>query len=419
MSTTPALGIRQNLPQFSLLVLINGFVGAMIGLERTILPLIAEQEFQLSSKSLILSFIVSFGIVKAIANLLTGHLAEAVGRKRLLVAGWLFALPVPVILMIAPSWNWVVAANVLLGINQGLCWSAAVIMKIDLAGPKQRGLAAGLNEFAGYVAVSLTALATGYIASMYGLRPHPFFFGIGIPLIGLFLSAVFVKETKSHAVAESLLYEPATVRRSFSSIFIQTSWKNRTLFACSQAGLVNNLNDGMVWGLFPLFFAAGGMTLEQLGLLAAVYPMTWGIVQLCTGVLSDRIGRKWMIVMGMLVQGIAIIGMSFTIGFIPWLSSGIALGIGTAMVYPTLLAAVSDVATPSHRATVVGVYRFWRDLGYAVGALSAGMLADYFSVEIAIVSIGFLTIISGILTATTMSETHRKETGAVNTTAPE
>ncbi|MBI5031890.1 MAG: MFS transporter [Chloroflexi bacterium] len=410
-----ALGLRANWEQFTLLVVVNAFVGAMVGLERTIVPLIAEQDFGLVARSIILSFLVSFGIVKALANLLAGRFSDRIGRKRILVLGWLAGLPVPFLLILAPSWGWIVLANVLLGINQGLCWSTTVIMKIDLVGSKQRGLAMGLNEFAGYVAVSLSAFSTGYLAAHFGLRPAPFLPGIVFAILGLLLSFFFVRETRGHARQEAALVSSVsslrnggtegTRRKSFAEILLLTSWRDRALFAASQAGMVNNLNDGMVWGLVPIFLAGLGLPLEQIGIIAGIYPGVWGISQLFTGALSDRWGRKWMIVVGMWVQAIGI--ALFVIGkiFVIWLGGAILLGIGTALVYPTLLAAVSDVAHPDWRATAVGVYRLWRDGGYAVGALLSGLLADWLDIPIAIGAIGALTFLSGVIVAGVMYET--------------
>ncbi len=409
-----ALGLAENIGQFSLLIVVNAFVGGMVGLERTVLPLIAERDFGIASKSAILSFIVSFGVVKAFANLLAGRYADRVGRKKLLVTGWLCALPVPFMIMWAPSWNVVIVANVLLGINQGLCWSTTVIMKIDLVGPTRRGFAMGLNEFAGYGAVSLAALASGYIASVYGLRPTPFYLGIGFAVVGLLLSVTLVRDTTGHAREEARDHHKGERQLlPFKEVFVQTSYRNRTLFSVSQAGLVNNLNDGMVWGLFPLFFAAHGLSLREIGLLAATYPAIWGIFQIATGVLSDRWGRKRMIVSGMWVQAVGIIivasAPSLTRGqsekFWLWMAGAVFLGSGTALVYPTLLAAISDVAHPDWRASAVGVYRLWRDLGYAVGAILAGAVADFFSLAWAIVVVGIFTFASGAVAAFRMDET--------------
>lgn len=405
------LGLRANWAQFTLLVVVNAFVGAMVGLERTVVPLIAEADFGLVSKSLTLSFIVSFGVVKALANLLAGRLSDRIGRKRILVAGWLIGLPVPLLIIFAPGWEWIVFANALLGVNQGLCWSTTVIMKIDLVGPRQRGLAMGLNEFAGYLAVSLSALATGYLAATYGLRPAPFISGIAFALLGLGLSLFFVRETHAHARHEAAGPQapkhPAADGPTFAEILLLTSWKDRALFAVSQAGLVNNLNDGMVWGLVPILLAGAGLPVEQTAVIAATYPGVWGIGQLVTGALSDRWGRKGLIAAGMWVQAAGIGLFVVGVGFGGWLAGAILLGLGTAMVYPTLLAAVSDVAHPEWRASAVGVYRLWRDGGYAVGALLSGLLADAFGLPAAIAAIGLLTFISGVVVAGVMYETLR------------
>ncbi len=403
----PVLGLRQNLPQFSLLVLVNAFVGGMVGLERSILPLIAEREFGLVSKSAILSFLVGFGLVKAMTNLAAGRFSDRVGRKVLLVAGWIVGLPVPFLLMWAPSWGWVTVANFLLGVNQGLCWSTTVIMKIDLVGPKQRGLAMGLNEFSGYLAVSMSALATGYIAAAYGLRPAPFYLGIGIAAAGLFLSIFFVRETHGHALHEAGKHG-SVADVPFKDIFARASWRDRNLFSCSQAGMVNNLNDGMAWGLFPLYFAAANLSVERIAVLAAAYPAVWGICQLGTGALSDHIGRKWMIAGGMWVQACGIGLIAATRSFAPWFGGAVLLGVGTAMVYPTLLAAIGDVAHPSWRASAVGVYRLWRDAGYAFGALLSGIVADLLGLAWAVAFVGALTFASGLVVAFRMNETLKK-----------
>jgi MFS family permease len=409
-----ALGLGVNLEQFSLLVLINAFVGGMVGLERTVLPLIAEREFGLASKSAILSFIVSFGIVKAVANLLAGKYADVVGRKRLLVLGWIFGLPVPFMVMWAPSWKMITAANLLLGINQGLCWSTTVIMKIDLVGPKRRGFAMGLNEFAGYGAVALAALASGYLASIYGLRPVPFYLGIGFAVLGLLLSLWLVKDTTEHAREEARTHSGGERKPPpFREVFALTSYRHPTLFSISQAGLVNNLNDGMAWGLFPLFFASHGLNVSSIGVLASIYPAVWGISQLATGALSDRWGRKWMIAGGMWIQavGICLIAAAPSVvrnptdNFRLWLAGSVLLGLGTALVYPTLLAAIGDVVEPGWRASSVGVYRLWRDLGYAVGALLSGIVADIFGLVWAVVTVGALTFGSGVIVALRMRET--------------
>ncbi len=394
----PHLGLRANWRQFALLVAINGFVGAMVGLERTIVPLIATTDFGLASKSAILSFLISFGVTKALANLMAGRLSDRLGRKPILVTGWLIGLPVPLLIIAAPTWSWVVFANVLLGVNQGLCWSMTVIMKIDLVGPKQRGLAMGLNESAGYLAVSLSALLAGYLAATYNLRPAPFFPGVVFALLGLLGSMFLVKDTRAHARHEAQLVKQATPHTlTFAEVFRLTSWKDSTLFSLSQAGMVNNLNDAMVWGLVPIILAGAGLPLKQLGTIAAVYPGVWGLGQLATGVLSDRWGRKWMIVAGMWVQTVGI--ALFVIGrsFWPWMAGAVLLGVGTALVYPTLLAAVSDAARPDWRATAVGVYRLWRDGGYAVGAALSGALADLYGNAVSIWVVAALTCLSGIV----------------------
>jgi len=431
--TVVQLGLRANWRQFTLLVIVNAFVGGMVGLERSIVPLLGQHAFGLASATAVLSFIVSFGVVKALANLFAGRLSDRIGRKGVLVVGWLVGLPVPLLIIFAPSWGWVVFANVLLGINQGFCWSTTVIMKIDLVGPARRGLAMGLNEAAGYGAVSLAAIAAGYLAATYALRPQPFLLGIGFALAGLLLSLFFVHESHGHArheaamLASALEQAPAPGQRtqppdqqaaapSFKDIFLFTSWKNRTLFAVCQAGLVNNLNDGLAWGLFPLFFAARSLSIAQIGLLAGIYPGVWGATQLLTGALSDRIGRKGMIVGGMLLQGVAIGLLPLLHGFGWWALTMGLLGLGTALVYPTLLAAVADVAHPDWRASAVGVYRLWRDSGYAIGAGLSGVLADLFGVTWAIGVIAGLTFLSGIVVQGVMAETlSRKRLKQVST----
>jgi MFS family permease len=403
------LGLRANLRQFALLVVINAFVGAMVGLERAILPAIAEQEFHLFARTAVLSFIVVFGLTKAITNYLAGRWSDAIGRKRVLVAGWLIAFPVPWLLMWAPSWTWVLVANALLGISQGLSWSMTVIMKIDLVGPKQRGLAMGLNEFAGYAAVGLSALVTGYIAARYAIRPQPFYAGAVYATAGLLLSMVFARETRAHVQHEVQQHARSGTDERLSSqgVFMRTSFTDSNLSAVSQAGLVNNLNDGMAWGLFPIVYAAAGLGLSRIGILAAIYPTVWGIGQLLTGALSDRFGRKWLIAAGMWLQSAGIAIMVLVHGFSAYALCAALLGIGTAMVYPTLLAAIGDVAHPSWRASAVGVYRLWRDLGYAAGALFAGVVADLLGANAAIASVAALTFASGLVVAVRFDEAQR------------
>jgi MFS family permease len=387
-----------------LLVVINAFVGGMVGIERTIVPLIGVEEFAIASTTLVTSFIISFGVVKAFANLLSGHLADVWGRKRVLVIGWLFGLPVPFMIIWAPSWQWIVAANALLGINQGLAWSMTVIMKIDLVGPKSRGFAVGVNEFAGYVAVGATAFLTGYLASRYGLRPVPFYLGIGYAILGFMLSVLLVRDTRAHVRLELAGREEQNETIRFWEVFALTSFRDRNLFAASQAGLVNNLNDGMSWGIFPLFFTTFGLGVERIGILKAVYPATWGVLQLVTGPLSDRWGRKGLIVAGMWVQATALLLTAATGDFVPWLAASVLLGVGTAMVYPSLIAAVSDASSPAWRARSLSVYRFWRDLGYALGALTAGIIADLFGFAWAITSVAALTFLSGLVVAIVMRD---------------
>jgi MFS family permease len=406
VSQSVRLGLGANRGQFALLVVVNAFVGAMVGLERTILPALAEQEFRLAAHAAVLSFIVVFGVVKAATNYFAGQLSDRVGRKPLLVAGWLIAAPVPFLLMWAPSWGWILLANVLLGASQGLTWSTTVIMKIDLAGPERRGLAMGLNECAGYLAVGASALATGYVAASHGLRPQPFYLGVGFVALGLLLSVLAVRETHGHARHEAntgAAGSPAGL--GAAEVFARTSWRDRDLSAVSQAGLVNNLNDGMAWGLFPLLFASAGLGLPQIGVLAAVYPAVWGVGQLVTGVLSDRVGRKWLIASGLWVQALGIALVAVTSSYALFALGAVLLGAGTAMVYPTLLAAIGDVAHPSWRASAVGVYRLWRDLGYAIGALVAGVTADRLGVRPAVLLVAAVTAGSGVVVAWRLRET--------------
>ena len=407
-ASSPALGLRANLWQFSLLVVVNAFVGAMVGMERSILPAIAEEEFSLAARTAVLSFIVVFGISKAITNYLAGHLSDALGRKWILVAGWLVAVPVPFILMWAPTWSWILFANLLLGVSQGFTWSTTVIMKIDLAGPRRRGLAMGLNEFAGYFAVAAAALATGYVASVWGLRPEPFYLGVGFAVCGLLLSVLLVRETAHHADHEAALTGAAAEELPGKrEVFLRTSFTDRNLSSISQAGLVNNLNDGMAWGLLPLYFAAAGMSLQQIGWLAAIYPAVWGIGQLYTGALSDRIGRKGLIAGGMWVQAAGIGVLALSSGFAGFIAGAALLGVGTAMVYPTLLAAIGDTVSPTWRASAVGVYRLWRDLGYAVGAVLAGVVADLAGLDASLWLIAFVTLVSGIVVSVRLREAPR------------
>jgi MFS family permease len=419
----PRLGLRANLAQFSLLVGVNALVGGMVGQERSLLSLLATQVFGLAAVSAALTYIVAFGLTKAATNFLAGTLADRYGRKPVLVVGWLIGLPVPLLIIWAPTWTWIVAANVLLGVNQGLCWSTTVIMKIDLAGPERRGLAMGLNEAAGYLAVALTAYLTGLIAARAGLRPEPFYLGLAYAGLGLGLSTLLVRETRGYAQLEAQLTDAQRAtdanpdpdrtpgaakgeRLTTHEVVVRTSFREPALSACSQAGLVNNLDDGLAWGLLPLLFVRGGLPVGQVGLLAALYPAVWGLGQLLTGPLSDRLGRKLLITAGMLVQAVALAGTALAGSFLPWAASAILLGVGTAMVYPTLLAAISDVAHPSWRASAVGVYRLWRDAGFAVGALLAGLVADLAGLEAAVWVIAVLTAASGLVVAARMYETH-------------
>jgi MFS family permease len=405
----PMLGLRANIAQFSLLLLVNAFVGAMVGQERSILPAIAAEEFHLVARTAILSFIVVFGLSKSLTNYLAGRLSDRFGRKHVLVAGWLVATPVPFLLMWAPHWNGIVAANLLLGISQGLTWSTTVIMKVDLAGPRNRGLAMGLNEFTGYFAVGAAALATGWIAARYGLRPAPFYPGVAFVICGLGLSLLAVRETRHHVAHESTLSAaPSAPPPSQRDIFWRTTLTDRNLSSISQAGFVNNLNDGMAWGLFPLVFAAAGLSLGQIGILTALYPAVWGLSQLVTGALSDRIGRKRLIAGGMWLQafGIALIAVAHSVPL--FAVASILLGLGTAMVYPTLLAAIGDVAQPNWRASAIGVYRLWRDLGYAAGAVIAGITADLLGLGAAVWLVAAITFASGTLAQLRMTETLRR-----------
>ena len=410
------LGLRQNAAQFALLVVVNALVGGMLGQERTVLPLLAEREFGLRAYTAGLSFIVVFGLAKAATNYFAGTLSDRYGRKPVLVTGWVVAVPVPLLLIWAPSWSWVIAANVLLGISQGMTWSTTVVMKIDLVGPARRGLAMGLNEAAGYAAVAVTALATGYLAQSYGLRPAPFLLGIAFAALGLGLSSLAVKETREHARLDAASHVARADGRhdhlnsglTSRQVFSQTSFREPALSSASQAGLVNNLNDGLAWGLFPVLFAAAGLSVGRIGILAALYPAVWGVGQLITGALSDRWGRKWLIASGMWLQAFALGLVALSNSFAGWAVAAVLLGAGTAMVYPTLLAAIGDVAHPAWRARSVGVYRLWRDGGFAVGALLAGVVADALGVRAAVWTVAALTAASGCLVAVRMYETHHR-----------
>jgi MFS family permease len=406
---SPALGLRANLAQFSLLVAVNALVGGMLGQERTVLPLLAERVFQLSAYTAVLTYIVAFGATKALTNFFAGTLSDRYGRKPVLVAGWLIALPVPALLIWGPSWEWIIFANVLLGINQGLTWSTTVIMKIDLVGPHRRGLAMGLNEASGYLALAGTALATGAIAAHTGLRPQPFLLGVAYAALGLGLSSLAVRETREHARAEATSHGPY-LNLSTSQIARRTSLTEPALSAASQAGMVNNVNDALAWGIFPLLFAAHGLSVSQIGVLAALYPAVWGAGQLVTGWYSDRVGRKHLITAGMLTQAAAIALVALGTTFATWAIAQVLLGVGTALVYPTLLAVIGDVAHPAWRARAVGVYRLWRDGGFAIGALLAGALADAYGLTIAIWTVAALTAASGLLVAARMYETHPRHT---------
>lgn len=399
------LGLKENIYQFTLLVIVNAFVGAMIGLERTLLPEIAEKDFNLIAKTAILSFIVVFGLTKALTNYFAGRFSDRYGRKIVLVTGWLLAIPVPFLLIYAQSWNWVMLANVFLGISQGLTWSTTVIMKIDLVGNKQRGFAMGLNEFAGYFAVALSALLTGYIASRYGHRPEPFYLGIGYVVLGTLLSIFLVRETKHHVTHEMATHTEKNLQLSQWEIFTKTSFKDKDLSSVTQAGFINNLNDGMAWGLFPMLYASLKYDLKTIGILAAIYPASWGLLQIVTGFLSDKVGRKGLIAYGMWVQALGIANIAASSNFYIFIAGNFLLGLGTAMVYPTLLAAISDVAHPSWRASAVGIYRLWRDSGYAAGAIIAGLTADAFGLRSAIWLVAILTFISGLVVILRMRET--------------
>jgi len=387
------LGLKENLKQFTLLVIINAFVGGMVGMERSILPKIADVEFHIAAKTAILAFIIVFGIVKAIINYFTGTLADRIGRKNLLVTGWLIGIPVPFILMYAPSWDWIVAANILLGINQGLTWSSTVMMKIDLVGEKQRGLAMGLNEFAGYAALSVVAFLTGWIAGKYGLRPYPFYLGVEISILGFFGSLFFVRDTKRHVAHEAI---SSTVPQ-LKNIFWETTWWNKNLGSVTQAGLINNLNDGMVWGILPILLASKNFSIKEIGIITAVYPAVWSVGQIFTGKMADKICKKDMLFWGMIIQALALILIVFAVSFTQFVLLAVLLGLGTAMVYPTFLAAIAENTHPHDRANSLGVFRFWRDLGYAAGAIITGVIADAIGINASITFISVLTLISGFI----------------------
>jgi len=387
------LGLKENWRQFTLLVIINGFVGGMVGLERSILPQIAEQEFAIAAKTAILSFIVVFGIVKAVTNYYTGALANKFGRKKLLVAGWIVGIPIPFILMFATSWNWIIAANILLGINQGLTWSSTVVMKIDLVGERQRGFAMGLNEFAGYVSVAIVAFLTGWIASQYGIRPYPFYLGIVLVILGLVGSVFYIKDTIHHVAKETT----SNAVPRLKNIFWDTTWKDSNLGSVTQAGLVNNLNDGMVWGIFPIMLAGKNFTLEQIGIVAAVYPAVWGIGQLFTGKMADKFCKKDMLFAGMFLQAIALVCLVWANTMFHFVALSSVLGWGTAMVYPTFLATVAENTNPQDRAKSIGIFRLWRDLGYAIGAILTGIISDLISINASILLIGGLTLLSSFI----------------------
>lgn len=415
-----ALGLKENWRQFALLVAVNVFVGGMVGLERSILPLLAETEFGIASKTAAVSFIATFGLAKAFSNLFAGNLSQRFTRRKVLIAGWLFGLPVPFILIFAPSWGWIIGANVLLGINQGMTWSMTVNMKMDLVSPRRRGLALGINETAGYVAVGTVAFLTGVIAQQYGVRPEPFYLGIALAALGLGFSVLFVRDTKAFVELESARH-PVQLSQlpSFRQSFVDTTWRKPYLFGVTQAGLVKNFNDGLAWGIFPLFFASQGLELGRIAILAAVYPMVWGVLQLGTGWVSDTIGRKPLIVVGMVIQGVAISIVGVASAFSGWVVALALLGVGTAMVYPTLLAAIGDAVSPGERATSLGVYRFWRDSGAFIGALTAGGLADLFGFGVAIQAVAVLTVASGIVAAATLRGRQHYQLIASSTTEEE
>ena len=386
-------GLKENWKQFTLLVVINAFVGGMVGLERSILPKIAEEEFTLAASSAILSFIIVFGIVKAISNYYAGAFANKIGRKNLLIIGWIIGIPVPFILMYAPNWNWIVAANVLLGMNQGLAWSSTVVMKIDLVGDKQRGLAMGINEFAGYLSVAIVAFATGWIADSYGIRPYPFYIGIVLVFLGLIFSVFFVKDTRNHVAQES---NESSIPR-LTDLFAQVTWKHKNISSVTQAGLVNNLNDGLIWGTLPIMLMAKSFSLEQIGIITATYPAVWGLGQLFTGKMADKYNKQYMLTIGMLIQAFALLPMIWAESMSQFVVLTALLGWGTAMVYPTFMATIADLTHPLDRAKGIGTFRLWRDLGYAVGAILTGIIADFFNLDMAVIIVSALTFLSAMV----------------------
>lgn len=392
-STDIKLGLKENWKQFTLLIIVNAFVGGMVGLERTILPQIAEAEFHIAAKTAILSFIIVFGITKAITNYYTGALANKIGRKNLLVIGWVFAIPVPLILIYAQNWNWIVFANVLLGINQGLTWSSTVVMKIDLVGEKQRGFAMGLNEFAGYLSVAIVAFFTGWIASNYGLRPYPFYIGIALSFFGLIVSILWIKDTKHHVAKET---NSSSISK-LKNVFWDTTWKNKNLGSVTQAGLINNLNDGMVWGIFPIILMQKNISLNQIAIITATYPAVWGLGQLVTGKMADYFNKKHMLFIGMFIQGLVLIIIPWAHTITNFIIISILLGWGTAMVYPTFLATIAQNTHPIDRPKSLGIFRLWRDLGYAIGAILTGIIADNFGINFSVIVVGVLTVISAVI----------------------
>jgi len=387
------LGLKENWKQFTLLVIVNAFVGGMVGMERSILPMLASETFHIQAKFAILSFITIFGVSKAVANFFSGKLSDKIGRRNVLILGWILAIPVPYIIIYAQSWNWVVFANVLLGIHQGFAWSSTVVMKIDLVGEKQRGLAMGLNEFAGYLSVAIMAMITSFVAEKYGVRPYPFYLGIGLIILGLIVAIFFVKDTLKHSQHES----KSSNIPQLKNVFVDTTWRNSNLGSITQAGLVNNLNDGMVWGLLPVLLALQHFNIKEIGIVAGIYPAIWGLGQLVTGKMADLFSKKRMLFWGMSIQGSALFVMIFADSFLEWICISAVLGIGTALVYPTFLASIAQCTNPIDRAQSLGVFRFWRDLGYAIGAVSTGIIADHFGINTAIFSIALVTLLSAII----------------------